>query len=96
MLTLDHETGGKHLSISNHTTSIPPLCKDDFVYTKEADMAYLMDNFFVEQIILDKTNAPLPTDIHPTENNLKTTSSSPYKIESILKSLQIDKALGPE
>ena len=86
----------KHFIKPNNTTSIPPLCKDDIVHTEEADKASLMNDFFVEQTILDESNATLPPNIDPPENNLNSISTSPHEVESILKSLQLGKASGPD
>ena len=86
----------KHFIKPNNTTSIPPLCKDDIVHTEEADKASLMNDLFVEQTILDESNATLPPNIDPPENNLNSISTSPHEVESILKSLQLGKASGPD
>ena len=75
---------------------MPPLCKDDIVHTEEANKASIMNDFFVEQTILDETNASLPPNIDPPENNLYSISTSPHEVESILKSLQVGKASGPD
>ena len=56
----------------------------------------MMNDFFVEQTILDETNASLPHNIDPPENNLNSISTSPHEIEYILKSLQLGKAPGPD
>ena len=55
-----------------------------------------MNNFFFELTILDETNAKLPPNIEPPENNLNSISTSPHEVESILKSLQLRKASGPD
>ena len=80
----------------NNTTSIPLLCKDDIVHTEEADKASMMNDFFVAQTILDETNATLPPNIDYPENNLNSISTLPHEVESILKSLQLGKASGPD
>ena len=86
----------KHFIKPTNTTSIPPLCKDDIVHTEEADKASLMNDFFVEQTILDESNATLPPNIDLPENNLNSISTSPHEVESILKSLQLGKASEPD
>ena len=60
----------KHFIKPIITASIPQFCKDDIVHTEEADKASIMNDFFIEQIILDETNASLPPNIDPPENNL--------------------------
>ena len=37
----------KHFIKPEHSASLPPLYKDDIVYTEEADKATLMNGFFV-------------------------------------------------
>ena len=86
----------KHFDKPNNTTSIPPLCKDDIVHTEEADKASMMNDFFVEQTIIEETNASLPPNIDPSENNFNSISISPHEVESILKSLQLGKASEPD
>ena len=56
----------------------------------------MMNDFFVEQTILDETNALLPLHIDPPENNINSISTSPHEVESFLKSLQLGKASGPD
>ena len=55
-----------------------------------------MNDFFVEQTILDESNATLPPNIDPPENKFNSISTSPHEVESILKSLQLGKASGPD
>ena len=46
-----------------------------------------MNDFYVEQTILDETNVSLPPNIDLPENNLISISISPHEVEFILKSL---------
>ena len=55
-----------------------------------------MIDYFVEQTILDETNALLPPNNDPPENNLNSISTAPHEVESILKSLQLGKASGSD
>ena len=55
-----------------------------------------MIRLLVGQTILDESNASLPSDIHPAENNLNSISTSPLEVEYIFKSLQLGKASGPD
>ena len=55
-----------------------------------------MNDFFVEQTKLDENNASLPPDVPISENNLNSILTSPLEVESILKSLQLGKATGPD
>ena len=56
----------------------------------------MMNDFFVEQTILDETNASLPPNSDPHENNLNSISTSSHEVESIFKYLQLGKASGPD
>ena len=77
-------------------SSVHPLYKDDIIYTEEDDKATLMNNFFVPQTELDETQAILPPDITLPEHSLSFLSTSPFEVETMLKSLQLGKATGPD
>ena len=81
---------------TSQSSSVPPLYKDDIIYTEEDDKATLMNNFFVAQTELDETQATLPPDITLPEHNLNLLSTSPFEVETMLKSLQLGKATGPD
>ena len=55
-----------------------------------------MNDFFVGQTVLDERKASLSSDVPMSDNNLNSISSSPPEVESILKSLQLSKATGPD
>ena len=86
----------KHFIKPEKSTSLPSLYNDDTVFTEEIDKATLLNDFFVEQTNLDESNASLPPDVPVSENNLNYISTSPLEVESILKSLQLGKATGPD
>ena len=52
-----------------------------------------MNNFFVAQTELD---AIIPPDIPLPEHSLNFLSTSPFEVETVLKSLQLGKATGPD
>ena len=81
---------------SSQSSSVPLLYKDNIIYTKEDDKATLMNNFFVAQTELDETQATLPPDITLPEHSLNLLSTSPFEVETMLKSLQLGKAIGPD
>ena len=66
------------------STCISPLYNDDTI-------ASLLNGFFVGQTILDESRAALLSDLRIPDNNLNTISTSPYEVESILKSLAREK-----
>ena len=86
----------KHFIKPDYSTSIPPLHDGNTIYTDETDKASLLNDFFVGQTILDESQASLPSDIPSSDNNLNNISTSPHEVESILKSLPLGKATGPD
>ena len=72
-----------------YSNSVPPLYKDDIIYTEEDDKATLMNNFFVAQTELDETQATIPSDIRIPEHSLNFLSTSPFDVETMSKSLQL-------
>ena len=55
-----------------------------------------MNNFFVAQTELDEAQATLPPDITLPEHSLNFLSTSPFEVETMLKSQQLGKATGPD
>ena len=86
----------KHFIKPEQSTSIPPLLNDDTILTDETEKASLLNDFFVGQTVLDESRASLPSDLPIPDNNLNTISTSPFEVESILKSLPLGKATGPD
>ena len=58
----------------------------------------LKEQLFVTDLIesFTESNTTLPPNTDPSENNLNSISTSPHEVESILKSLQLGKASGPD
>ena len=80
----------------NSNSSIPPLEYDNTIYADETDKANILNNYFQSQTILDETNAVLP-DLMPSVINseLNTIVLTPLEVESVLKTLTVGKASGP-
>ena len=55
-----------------------------------------MNYFFIANTELDETHATIPADITLPEHSLNFLSISPFKIETMLKSLKLGKATGPD
>ena len=55
-----------------------------------------MNNFFVAQTELGETQAIIPSDIPFPDHSLNFLSTSPFEVETVLKSLQLGKATGPD
>ena len=78
------------------TSSIPPLESNGRIYTDEQDKANLLNNYFKEQTLLDDSNAELPAlPPYNIESTLNSIILTPLEVESVLKSLPIGKASGP-
>ncbi|MCG7868583.1 MAG: endonuclease/exonuclease/phosphatase family protein [Candidatus Thiodiazotropha taylori] len=80
----------------NSNSSIPPLEHDNKIYTDECDKANILNKYFQSQTLLDETNA-VPPDIAPPPLNseLNTIVFTPLEVESVLKTLTVGKASGP-
>ena len=78
------------------TSSIPSLESSGRIYTDEQDRANLLNNYFKEQTFLDDSNTELPAlPPYNIESTLNSIILTPLEVESILKSLPIGKASGP-
>ena len=80
----------------NSSSSIPPLEYDNNIYTDDSDKANIFNNFFQSQTLLNETNAVPPDLIPPALNTeLNTIVLTPIEVESVLKTLIVGKASGP-
>ena len=78
------------------TSSIPSLESNGRIYTDEQDKANLLNNYFKEQTLLDDSNAELPAlPPYNIDSTLNSIILNPLEVESVLKSLPIGKASGP-
>ena len=77
-------------------SSVPPLEFNNKIYTDEIDKVNILNNFFKSQTFLDDRNAVLP-DLPPAtvDFHLDHIVFTPYEDESIIKTLTIGKASGP-
>ena len=62
---------------SSNSTAIPPLLHDDTYYSDNAAKANFLNDFFVEQTVIDENNASLPAPIFPKGACLNTVSVTP-------------------
>ena len=83
--------------ISPQTNSnIPPLESNSNVYIDETDKDNLLNNYFQSQTILNEQHAilpPLPPPAYHTQ--LNSIILTPLEVESILQTLKVGKASGP-
>ena len=77
-------------------STIPPLEHNDNIYTEEHDKANILNNYFQSQTILDDTNAIFPDlPLIHLHSELTSIILTPLEVKSIIKSLPIGKASGP-
>ena len=74
---------------------MPPLCKDDIIYTNDKDKANILNQFFTKQSTLADSNASLPSINHALPYQLDSISITSLEVEDILKTLKTGKAAGP-
>ena len=80
----------------NYKTAIPPLEVNDDIYTEETDKANILNNFFQSHTILNEQNAIIPNLPPATVNApLNNIVLSLLEVESVLKTLPVAKASGP-
>ena len=80
----------------NYKTAIPPLEVNDDIYTEETDKANILNIFFQSHTILNEQNAIIPNLPPATVNApLNNIVLSLLEVESVLKTLPVAKASGP-
>ena len=78
------------------SSNIPPLESNGYVITDEYEKANAFNTYFQSQTILDDSNAIPPELPPPTYNTqLDRIVITPLEVESILKTLKLGKASGP-
>ena len=80
----------------NSKSTIPPLTYNDNIYSDERDKTNILNDYFQSQTLLDDKNAVL-SELPPsvTYTQLSHIVLTPLKVESVLKTLTIGKASGP-
>ena len=77
-------------------SNIPPLENNGHIVTDEYEKANIFNTYFQSQTILDDSNAILPDLPPPTyHTQLNRIVITPLEVESILKTLKLGKASGP-
>ena len=78
------------------TSNIPPLENNGHIITDEYEKANVFNEYFQSQTILDDLNARLPELPPPSyHTQLNSIVITPLEVESILKTLKLGKASGP-
>ena len=77
-------------------SNIPPIENNDIIYTDELDKANILNNYFQSHTILNDANAILPDlPLVNLQTELRSIVLTPLEVQTILKSLPIGKASGP-
>ena len=74
----------------------PPLLHDDTYYSDNAAKANFLNDFFVEQTVIDDNNASLQAPMFPEDACLDTVSVTPEEVKSVLQTLKLGKSSGPD
>ena len=77
-------------------SSVPTLEKDSCVRSDDTDTANILNNFFRDQTLLDDRNARVPNIACYVHNILFSLTITHPEVESALKSLPLDKVVGPD
>ena len=87
----------KHfISTSNCQNSIPALISDNEYIYDDYNKANLLNTFFQQQTKLNDTNIEPPNTPNITNETLQSIVITPLEVETILKSLPLGKASGPD
>ena len=66
---------------------IPPLSKEDIIYSEEKEKVEILNEHFSRQNSLDDTTATLPNIVQDNVSTLDTLNFTPIEVENVLKSL---------
>ena len=73
---------------------IPPLCKENIIYSEEKEKVEILNEHFSKQNSLDDTTATLPNIVQDDVPTLDTLNFTPVEVENVLKSLKREKLPG--
>ena len=81
----------------NSKCSVPPLQTNGMTVSDEIEKANVLNDFFRDQTLVDDTNVDLPViDQYAVHSDFSSLKLTPSEIETVLKSLPIGKAAGPD
>ena len=86
----------KHVLKPDQTNTIPPLHKDGQTYSDDINKANVFNNLFIEQTLLDDSQANPPETLTIPDQNLDSLSVTPDEVKQVLKSFPLGKAAGPD
>lgn len=80
----------------SNTSTIPPLLNDNVYISEDSEKANLLNDYFVEQTMIDDQSATLPSAINSNTPTLNSIQITVNEVEDTLKSLKLGKASGPD
>ena len=81
----------------NSKCSVPPLQTNGMTVSDELEKANVLNDFFRDQTLVDDTNVDLPViDQYVFHSYFSSLQLTPSEVETVLKSLPIGKAAGPD
>lgn len=81
----------------NSKRSVPPLQTNGIIVSDELEKANVLNDFFRDQTLVDDTNVDLPViDQYVVHSDFSSLQLTPSEVETVLKSLPIGKAAGPD
>ena len=86
----------KHFINKEQSFSLPPLKIDGIVVEEDLEKATALNDYFTEQTVLDDTYASLPATPLAKFHSLGSIAITPDEVQSVLQSLNIGKAAGPD
>ena len=78
------------------SSNIPPMKSNNEFFTKDKDKAKLLNNYFKTQSSLNDDGKILPQVNKINANDLSVIMTSPDEVKSVLETLKIGKASGPD
>jgi hypothetical protein len=81
---------------SNGSSTIPPLQDGDELFEDEQCKANILNNYFRDQIILDENPTQIIDEEELSPHKLDSIVTSTTGVESILQTLSLGKASGPD
>ena len=85
-----------HFINKEQSFSLPPLKIDGIVVEEDLEKATALNDYFTEQTVLDDTYASLPATPLAKIHSLSSIAITPDEVQSVLQSLNIGKAAGPD
>ena len=87
----------KSVIAPNSKNSVPPLIKDGTIADDETDKANILNDFFRDQTLIDDNGVDLPQfESYDVLSELNSIHITPDEVKTVLKSLPLGKAAGPD